>query len=511
MSKHKKRKSKIKRTIPATMATQHPDHAGVPFWHHQELITTQDEIKECYINFSCLGISEYKWDWEGKFVDEAVIEKLLNQYQEFFVKNPIGKKKFLTLRVPNPEVETECRLGRAFMGMLTAANLAKSLKLHHNPLFEAILPMTENANQMIELQMAFNELRKLKHPLFGFHSHHQLVEIIPLFEQTDVILDSAEIIKNYLGIHQRKFGFTPSYLRPYCARSDPALNSGLVATILAIKIAFSKYQKLEKELNIKLFPIVGTGSLPFRGSLSPDRVGEFLTEYSGLRTAVIQSAFRYDYPLAKVKKAIKELNEKIPQTKTKILSQEEIIKTQKLIKIFESHYKPTIEKIAPIINKIANFIPKRRERMLHIGLFGYSRGVGRVHLPRAITFTACLYSLGIPPEFIGTGRGLAEAQKIGDLDLVKKLYINMREDLIRAGYFINFDSLDKLSKKDSVFEEIKNDLKLIEKLVAIKLGPRTKLHQEHKVLSDHMYSCLLHGIPFSDIITRMARLRKSMG
>ena len=38
---------------------------------------------------------------------------------------------------------------------------------------------------------------------------------------------------------------------------------------------------------------------------------------------------------------------------------------------------------------------------MHIGLFGYSREIGSVRLPRAINFTAALYSVGIPPEILG--------------------------------------------------------------------------------------------------------------
>ena len=89
---HKRREK-----IPATMVSQHPDHAGRPYWHTEEFIGTAQESYECYLSFSELGVSEYKWDWEGKLVDESVIERLLSDYYEFFKKNPIGKEKFLTI------------------------------------------------------------------------------------------------------------------------------------------------------------------------------------------------------------------------------------------------------------------------------------------------------------------------------------------------------------------------------------------------------------------------------
>jgi len=35
---------------------------------------------ESYLCFSKFDIDEYNWDWEGKFVDEAVTDRFLHQY-----------------------------------------------------------------------------------------------------------------------------------------------------------------------------------------------------------------------------------------------------------------------------------------------------------------------------------------------------------------------------------------------------------------------------------------------
>ena len=106
---------KINRKIPATMATQHPDHASRPFWYKEAFIPAIEEARECFLNFADLGITEYKWDWEGKLVDESVLERLIAQHFEYFKKHPIGKDKFLTFRLPNPKVQTEFRMSRALM------------------------------------------------------------------------------------------------------------------------------------------------------------------------------------------------------------------------------------------------------------------------------------------------------------------------------------------------------------------------------------------------------------
>ena len=72
-----------------------------------------------------------------------------------------------------------------------------------------------------------------------------------------------------------------------------------------------------------------------------------------------------------------------------------------LIERYAAGYQKQIRSLAPLINRVAAYIPSRRKRKLHVGLFGYSRNMGGVSLPRAITVTAALYSIGIPPEVLG--------------------------------------------------------------------------------------------------------------
>src|SRR3990167_5238532 len=101
--------SKYMRKIPSTMATQHPDNAGRPYWSNRAFISAAAEIKECFLCFSELGIDEYNWDWEGKFVDEAVIDRLLHKHLNYFKEQRLGRDKFVTFRIPNPRVEKQFR------------------------------------------------------------------------------------------------------------------------------------------------------------------------------------------------------------------------------------------------------------------------------------------------------------------------------------------------------------------------------------------------------------------
>ena len=501
----------LNRKIPATMATQHPDHASKPYWHNKEYISTQFEAEEAYRSFSEIGVTEYKWDWEGKLVDESVVERFFGEHFDYFSKFPLGEKKFLTFRLPNPRVETEFRLIRAFINMASAASVAKHFNFSVPPLFEVILPLTETAEEMLSLQEAFEEIHHLKHPLFKMNGFLTNLRVIPLFERVPTFISSGKILEKYLYLYSKRFNKKPPYMRPYVARSDPALNSGIVPTVLAIKIALSHYKDLAKKEKIPLYPIIGAGSLPFRGGLNPNLVKDFAKEYKGIRTVTIQSAFRYDYPLEDVKSAIKYLENKLPRSEAESVSKKEEQNLISLIKKSEGYYKKVIEQIAPTINHIALSVPKRRERFQHIGLFGYSRGEGSVTLPRAISFTCSLYSIGIPPEFIGTGRTLAYARKTNQIALFEKYYVNFKKEMIEAGRFLNKDNLEILAKTSDAWQEVSENIGIIEDYIGVSLGPKSESDQKHNLITEK----ILKGMKTKKIslqsIKQAAVLRKSLG
>jgi phosphoenolpyruvate carboxylase len=493
------------------MVTQHPDHANKPDWHTSAYLTTHDEAEEAYRSFAELGATEYKWDWEGKLVDENVVERLYGKYYEFFSKNPLGQKTFLTFRLPNPRVENEFRVGRAFINMASAGAIAKHFGFQVPPLFEVILPMTENADEMIALQIAYDEIHSLKHPLWKLDGFLTNLRVIPLFESVESITNSDKILEKYLSMHRKKFNKQPPYMRPYVARSDPALNSGMLPTVLAIKIAFSRYKVLSEKEGIPLYPAIGSGSLPFRGGLNPDSVKDFMHEYRGVRTATIQSAFRFDYPFEKVKEAIALIEETLPKHEAVSISKKEESQLLPIMDEGEKYYKSVIEGIAPMVNQVASFIPLRRERFQHVGLFGYSRGDAKVRLPRAIGFTCAMYSIGIPPEFIGTGRAIAFAQKNDSLQLLETHYKNIKKDLRNAGRFLNKKNLKKLAGTSSVWQEINENVDLVEKYLGDKFEPSNTNDKKHHALTEKIFAGLDKKDHITEYITESAILRKSMG
>jgi phosphoenolpyruvate carboxylase len=94
------------------MATQHPDNAAPVYWGKEAFLTAEEEVEECYRCYKDLGCQEYMWDWEGKYVDEATVDKLLTRYLDFFKQRPLGRELHLTVRIPNVWFEKTTRTAR---------------------------------------------------------------------------------------------------------------------------------------------------------------------------------------------------------------------------------------------------------------------------------------------------------------------------------------------------------------------------------------------------------------
>lgn len=493
------------------MATQHPDNAKAPYWEKDGdgFVSSKEEIAECVDTFRNLNVEEFMWDWEGKFTEEAVIDRLFHHYFDYFKKNPLGLKKRLTFRIPNIWQEKGYSLIRALMVVLTSEDFARDLKFHSPPVFEVILPMTENAKQLIFIQKSFQELARLKSKMFSkFKKNTEYVRIIPLFEGVDTQINTKKILINYLKLHKKTFGFNPSFLRIFIARSDPAMVSGILATVLANKIILSDLRELEKETGIKIYPILGAGSLPFRGGLNPTSIKEFDKEYPGVNTITIQSAFRYDYPIKKVKKAVDFYNNK-SLGESQIIPKIDRQKLIKLIAIFEQDYKSRFNKVAPDLKFIFSAFPRRRERHLHIGLLAYGRKMNKMVLPRAITFTGSFYSLGVPPEFLGIG-SLAKI-KHDNFTLLDKYYKNYKSNFKQAGKFLNWKNLNKLSQDKKSWENVRKDIAKAEDVLGVNFGPEKKEEILHARLSSSLLNSKNNHKRIKELITKTGILRKSLG
>lgn len=475
------------------MSTQHPDNASVPFFASGQVLTGDEEIREAYYAFSELGCDEQMWDFEGKEVDEFVVEKLLSQYETFFREQPLGERVFLTPRVPNPALERS--QAKVLLEVLHSiprhSDVARMFYgREREPIVELIFPMTTSAAELDRVRTYYRErvgalaedpaLRSW----FGEFRPPE-IGVIPLVEDRASLLGADAILDEYLGQTEL------SGQRVFIARSDPALNYGMAAAILFSLVALARLERLERRRGVPLHPILGAGGAPFRGGLRPDSVDRVLARYPGVTTFTIQSAFKYDHPADAAAHAIQTLK-CAPRRPAVELDQERAVAVGDRV---AARYGAEVRELAPLVRAIAPHVPRRRMRRLHIGLFGYSRSSNGEALPRAIPFAASLYAIGLPPEILGLA-----ALEAAD-----------REWLFAAVPCLEADLRDALSYLDRDVAELvpalREEIALAEDL---RTAPPDSGHRE---LAREVRARLATGEsqPAGELITRQGSIRHFLG
>jgi phosphoenolpyruvate carboxylase len=299
------------------------------------------------------------------------------------------------------------------------------------------------------------------------------------------------------------------------ARSDSAMSYGMMSSVLSVIIAIHKTQRIAEKSGISIEPILGCGALPFRGHLDLKNVDRILETYGGIRTFTIQSGMRYDHGANETKKLVNRLNVEASLTEARAFTHEEIKLAQEMIAIFTKHYMTSfIEMISPL-EEITKLIPRNRDRLAssRTGL-EYVREIAHMEeiaaltedetlkvellaidtdihctVPRAISFTAALYTVGMPPEFIGVGRGLHEiVQKYGQegLRFLLSVYPQLKHDLNFALKYMN----QKISR--GIFSEQLREAYQLDVMYAIEylhLKERDDAYRE-----DAFYHTLLKAI-----------------
>ncbi len=480
------------------MSTQHPDNVQLPFFAENQDMSGNDEVQEAYYAFSHLECDEQMWDCEGKEVDDFVVRKLLTRYEHFFRNNTLGDDVRLTLRLPNPDVEkNEAKVMVEALESIPRSSDASNLFYGREapPIHEVILPMTMSAASLNRVYYYYRDfvVGKQKYPFYPgdinisqwFGEFKPLeINVIPLFEDRTNMLESHSIMRDYLNSKET------DHQRVFLARSDPAMNYGMVSAILCNKIALGRLHRLSDETGVKIYPILGAGSAPFRGHLAPDTVEMMLREYPDVQTFTVQSAFKYDHPVPLVIDAVRRLTER-EMTAAPDVDEESSLH---IIDKVSSEYQGLIRHLAPLINQVASYVPTRRTRKLHVGLFGYARSVDDITLPRVISFCAACYTLGLPPEILGLSTLSSE-----EISRLKEVHLNFDFDMEAAMSYFNEEVLTILP--DEVTSKLKLDW-----------GTGT-INEEHRDVTSRFIKALKdgHAPTLQAMMLEAAHIRKFLG
>lgn len=142
---------------------------------------------------------------------------------------------------------------------------------------------------------------------------------------------------------------------------------------------------------------------------------------------------------------------------------------------------------------------------------------------QAIKYTGALYSIGLPPEIIETGRGLKEADEHGLLDkLLTEYYASVSSDLAFAYQFVNLDAAKAFIPRVA-FRQVSEDVKYVKEYLKVdrkapnllyatlmetlKPSLRQFVSNEHKMLVDEVTQLGL----IESCLLKMSQIRGALG
>ncbi len=390
--------------VPELMCTQHPDSTV--------RITVQMEVEEAIASFAVYGCDEVMVDYEGKLTPYSQPRDVVKAAVEADL--PVGEGFTVTVRLPNPRLEGEDRLVLA----LTAAALANryaGAAIGAQAVEWLVLPMLEDPQEILSVHaVALSVGRAL-----GAGGEPQLV---PLLESVESQLRIGE----YLSALARLYGdgLEGRALRVFVGKSDAAVMSGHAASALSVRYALWEAARFSREKGAAVAPIIGMGSPTFRGGLNnPSLVSLEVEVYRGFMTATVQSAIRYDSQPSTYRSVVERLRLGRGGSPDPVGGE-----ALSIVREAERWYTSVLRRYADALRLYAKEVPQTRDRLLWTE-YGRSLCVdgAELSLPRAITFVAAWYSMGLPPTFLDAPYLLKLGREDG-LDHLLHLLPNLREE-----------------------------------------------------------------------------------
>ncbi len=460
--------------VPVLMATQHPDSAS-------RYIGSRGEVEEAVLDLTPIesggyGCDEKMVDYEGKLTPYHQVEWVVEALIEAGFAP--GRDFLITPRIPSERLEGCVRQVMVLWGVMAANK--RSLSLAGSQAIRFIVhPMSASSWELIATQKRILKVQRLAEEELGLRGAEPPC-LIPLIEDVVRLINVDHIVSS-LYSRLLSEGFVYEGIRVFLGKSDAALAYGHLASSIGLVVGLSRLYKWADREGVRVYPIIGVGKPPFRGHLSPEAVSLFTRQYSGYHTVTIQSALRFDTPRSLYEETIRALRENVAG-KPRILGGDEERVLVEAARIAASEYLVVLRELADTVSLVSKAIPKRRDRVSEevysrdlsnaAAFTGDRRLIGsplRLVLPRAIKFTAAMYSIGLPPSLLGLGRGLrALGEKLGDqaLDLVVKTLPLLERDVCVDLCYSNLELLESYTST-KVAELVREDINTLRDLLGV--------------------------------------------
>ncbi len=527
------------------MMTQHPDSAS-------RYVPVRDEPREAIDALTAqpigLGLEEVMVDYEGKLTPyHQTAEIALGLLERGLVP---GRDVLVTPRIPSATKETVFHQLMALMSVIES-NYQLSQSGSEGVIREVIVPMVETASELVDVRRRVQDVVELGHKEFGVSRDPNAIQVIPLIEEVPELLSAGRFLGDYMD-RVRESGYEIPYLRMMLGRSDSAMVYGMVPSVLAVKVAISDCFAMGRERGIEVYPVFGGGALPFRGHVTLDNFERLASEFAGIRTVTVQSGLRYDCGSEAARQVAIKAAEELHGMPPLAFSAEQRLELTALIGVFTQPYLESFNELLPAVIALSELMPRQRDRLARKSAVGYARAAAQPsklaaeigdaeiaaavaaiepaaanNLPRAISFTGALYSIGLPPEFIGTGRGLVEVEKrYGQegISRLMQLYPGMRADFARAARYASLDTASA-HLPAGLAGKIATDFSEVSDRLGIDIGPASVDDRRYHVLLETVQPMLRQMVSTDeewrgeaadhDLVTewigRLGRLRGSLG
>ncbi len=503
--------------LPRVMGTQHPDNvSSVPFGDSPRVDGSGEE-DEVFYNISALDIPELMIDYERKKGAATPLWDWLLKCSNCLLEKPVGKAFRVTPRLPNGDRDRDDPYFWQSQGIFTNALLvADRMGLHYQPVTEFIIPDVTDGKTVAKTERTILDRYQLEirhYGMFGVGTPFPgpedfFVQGIPLIEDVDHLMNPRPIWGALVGARKELCQVETHVQRSFIARSDPALKAGMVPALIAARVALAEGERFGRDYGIRIPQIVGIGSAPFRGGLTPDldRIMAVVKTYPGAATLTVQSAFRYDYPEKEVARAIRIIGELLKDeigtgSSGFLPNPESIHRLKPVVKQLRGLYQQSYAELMPMVLKIASQVPSHRERYDRVEVTGEDRRIGGLQAVRAIKYACSCYSMGLPPGILGLRglSGLDESERSELEDACPLLSYWLGEELA----WLDPDVLGFLysSGFDSVVEDVRTALDFVEQIKS----------KDHNELAARVRGTVMKRKDLTGLILEAGKIRGFLG